>query len=140
MKPISNTPTTLKLAQQYRWFAMARMLLSSAPESLGRLNIAAASAALADMAHVRQIRSAVAAERTKWITVLDELALTHTQSQASFIFFNAGRPQTQLEGALRAQGVDIGRTFPPYADWARITIGLPEENTLARAALRKVLA
>jgi histidinol-phosphate aminotransferase len=55
-------------------------------ESLGRLNIAAASAALADSAHVSQIRSSVAAERTKWITVLDELTLAHTDSQASFIF------------------------------------------------------
>jgi histidinol-phosphate aminotransferase len=84
-----------------------------ATKSLGRLNIAAASAALA---HVRQIRSAVAAERTKWIIVLDELTLTRTDLQASFIFFNAGRPQTQLAGATGGQGVDIGRTFQPYAN------------------------
>jgi histidinol-phosphate aminotransferase len=109
-------------------------------ESVGRLNIAAASAALSDTAHVRQIRSAVAAERTKWITILDELALTHTNSQASFIFFNAGRPQTQLAGAIRAQGVDIGRTFPPYANWARITIGLPDENRIVQQKLRSILA
>jgi histidinol-phosphate aminotransferase len=109
-------------------------------ETLGRLNIAAASAALADMEHVRQIRSAVAAERAKWITILDELTLTHTDSQASFIFFNAGRPQTQLAGAMRAQGVDIGRTFPPYANWARITIGLPNENRTVQQKLREILA
>jgi histidinol-phosphate aminotransferase len=109
-------------------------------ESLGRLNIAAASAALADTAHVRQIRSAVAAERAKWITTLDELTLTHTDSRASFIFFNAGRPQTQLAGAMRAQGVDIGRTFPPYANWARITIGLPDENRIVQQKLRQILA
>jgi histidinol-phosphate aminotransferase len=109
-------------------------------ESLGRLNIAAASAALADTSHVRQIRSAVGAERAKWITILDELTLTHTDSQASFIFFNAGRPQTQLAGAMRAQGVDIGRTFPPYANWARITIGLPDENRTVQQKLREILA
>ena len=109
-------------------------------ESLGRLNIAAASAALADTSHVRQVRSVVAAERTKWTAILDELALTHTNSQASFIFFNAGRPQSQLAGAMRTQGVDIGRTFPPYANWARITIGLPEENLVVQQRLREILA
>jgi histidinol-phosphate aminotransferase len=109
-------------------------------ESLGRLNIAAASAALADTAHVRQVRSAVAAERTKWTTILDELILTHTNSQASFIFFDAGRAQSQLAGAMRAQGVDIGRTFPPYTNWARITIGLPGENRTAQQKLREILA
>jgi histidinol-phosphate aminotransferase len=35
-------------------------------ESLGRLNLSAASAALADTAHVRQIREITASERTKW--------------------------------------------------------------------------
>jgi histidinol-phosphate aminotransferase len=34
-------------------------------ESLGRLNIAAASTALADQTHVQQVRSAVASERKK---------------------------------------------------------------------------
>jgi histidinol-phosphate aminotransferase len=108
-------------------------------ESLGRLNIAAASAALADTTHVRQVCSAVAAERAKWITILDELTLTHTDSQASFIFFNAGRPQTQVAEAMRVNGVDIGRTFPPYTNWARITIGLPDENRTAQQKLRETL-
>ena len=48
-------------------------------ESLGRLNIAAASAALADRSHVRRIRDAVAAERAKWNAVLDELHFRHTR-------------------------------------------------------------
>jgi len=33
----------------------------------------------------------------------------------------------------------IARPFPPMLDWVRLSIGLPEENALARAALRKVL-
>jgi hypothetical protein len=56
-------------------------------ESLGRLNISAASAALSDTAHVRQIRHITASERTKWVSVLDRLALAHTASHANFIFF-----------------------------------------------------
>jgi histidinol-phosphate aminotransferase len=108
-------------------------------ESLGRLNIAAASAALGDTAHVQQVRTLVAAERAKWVSVLDELKLAHTHSLASFIFFDAGRPQTELAASLRARGVDIGRTFPPYTNWARITIGRPEENRIVQQSLREIL-
>lgn len=108
-------------------------------ESLGRLNIAAASAALADKAHVNRTRTTTASERTKWISVLDELKLPHTDSHANFIFFDTGRPQQELAAAFLARNVDIGRTFPPYLTWARITVGLPEENRIAQQQLRKVL-
>jgi histidinol-phosphate aminotransferase len=108
-------------------------------ESLGRLNISAASAALADTAHVRQISEITAAERTKWVSVLDHLALAHTASHANFIFFHAGLPQTELAAALRLRGIEIGRTFPSYTNWARITIGLPEENHATQRQLHEVL-
>jgi histidinol-phosphate aminotransferase len=108
-------------------------------ESLGRLNISAASAALADTAHVGQIRDITASERTKWVSVLDHRGLAHTASQANFIFFRAGLPQTELAAALRLRGIEIGRTFPPYTDWARITIGLPDENRAAQQQLHEVL-
>ena len=40
---------------------------------------------------------------------------------------------------MREHSVSVARAFPPMTDWVRLTIGLPEENALARAALRKVL-
>jgi histidinol-phosphate aminotransferase len=108
-------------------------------ESLGRLNISAASAALADTAHVQRIREITASEKSKWESVLQQLALPHTSSRANFIFFNAGVPQSELAAAMRRQSVEIGRTFPPYTNWARITVGRPEENRTAQEALRQVL-
>jgi histidinol-phosphate aminotransferase len=108
-------------------------------EALGRLNIAAASAALDDTAQVVRTRTAVARERSKWLSVLHDLNLPHTDTHTNFIFFDAGQPQAKLAAALRAQGIDIGRPHPPYTNWARVTIGLPEENLRAQAALRKVL-
>ena len=108
-------------------------------ESLGRLNIAAASAALDDRAYTRTVRESTAFERAKWVSALDELNLPHTNSRANFIFFNAGHPQSELAAVLRARNIDIGRTFPPYFTWARITIGLPEENQVAQQQLREDL-
>jgi histidinol-phosphate aminotransferase len=108
-------------------------------EGLGRLNLVAASAALSDKGHVEQIRDAVARERAKWKFVLDELKLPHSRTETNFIFFDAGRPQPELALQMREQGIDIGRMFPPFTNWARITIGLPEENQRAQKALRSVL-
>jgi histidinol-phosphate aminotransferase len=108
-------------------------------ESLGRLNIVAAAAALRDTAQVERTRKAVAQERTIWLSVLHELKVKHAEPNANFIFFDAGMPQPKLAAAMLSQGIDIGRAHPPYANWARITIGLPEENQRARAALRRAL-
>jgi histidinol-phosphate aminotransferase len=108
-------------------------------ESLGRLNIAAASASLGDTAHVRKVREIVSTERAKWVAVLDHLKLSHTDAHANFVFFKAGHPQSEVAAALLARGVDIGRPFPPYTDWTRITIGLPEENQITQQHLRDIL-
>ena len=120
--PIGYTLAPAKLAADLRAQGVGDA------ELLGRLNIAAASVALADTAHVVRVRSAVIAEREKWTAVLDELKLPHTHSAASFVFFNAHRPQQDLAAAMRRRGIEIARAFPPYTEWARITIGLPEEN------------
>ena len=109
-------------------------------EALGRLNIAAAGAALADAEQVTRTRRAVAHERELWLTMLRDLKLPHTPTRTNFVFFDAGQPQPKLAAALRERGIDIGRAHPPFTDWARITIGLPEENLRAQAALREVLS
>jgi histidinol-phosphate aminotransferase len=108
-------------------------------EGLGRLNIAAASAALADADHVKRVRASIGVERTRWHAVLDGLQLSHTQSATSFVFFDAGRPQPALATAFRSRGVEIGRAFPPYDNWARITIGRPEQNKRVQQQLRELL-
>lgn len=107
-------------------------------ESLGRLNIAAAAAALHDRGHVNQVREKLGAQRAGWQAALDALHLQHTQSVASFVFFNAGRPQPALAAALRSRGIEIGRQFPPYDNWARITVGRPEQNKWVQQQLREL--
>ena len=109
------------------------------PHSLNRLALAAASASLRDSDHVAKVRDQVATERRKWLAVLDELHLRHTQAEGSFVFFETGRPHDQIAAAFLRQGIDIGRGFPPLDQWARITIGLPEENARVQSALRSIL-
>lgn len=110
------------------------------PRSLNALTLAAATASLNDASFATSTRALVAAERARWTAALDALKLRHTDARGNFVFFETGRPNAEVARAFLAEGVKIGRAFPPLDRWARISIGLPEENALARAALKKLFA
>ena len=122
--------TTPKIAARLRDYALG---------SLTTPGIAAAVASLQDDGYVAATRAKIVAERGKLVALLKELGRPYAESQANFVFFQTGRPHAEVAAALREHSVAIARAFPPMLDWARITIGLPEENALAREALRKVL-
>jgi histidinol-phosphate aminotransferase len=131
--PIGYTLAPAKLAATLRKNGLGDV------EGLGRLNIVAASAALSDGGHVQRVREAVAEERKKWLSVLTELKLPHTATETNFVFFDSGALQTRLANRMRERGVEIARAFPPYDNWARISIGLPNENRQIQQTLRAVL-
>ncbi len=105
-----------------------------------QLSLAAASAALADTAHVAQVRRSVALERQRWQQVLTGLGLRSTEAAGNFVFVDTGRPHAAVAAGLLQQGVRIARVFAPHDTWVRITIGTPAENRRAHQALRHVLA
>ena len=110
------------------------------PHLFNRLDVAAATASLRDksdyLAHMRQ---QVAEEREKWFQLFREVRKRYTASAANFVFFETGIPHAEFAAAMLEKGLEIGRMFPPYNNWARITIGLPQENSMARAAVRLLL-
>ena len=71
-------------------------------------------------------------------STLDELDLEYLPSQTNFVFFHSGRPINELHRAMMEQGIQIGRPFPPYNDWCRISTGTMEEVNLFSEALKKV--
>lgn len=107
--------------------------------ALNRLSIAACEAALKDQTYIAWVNQQVGRERNKWHAVLDGLGLRHTASTANFVFFDSGRPHAEVQEKLRQAGIIIGRSFAPYDTWIRITIGTPEENARAQAAIRAIL-
>lgn len=109
------------------------------PHVFNRLAVVAATASLNDAEYVERVTQQVAAQRAQWLQLFRELQVRHTPSSANFMFFETGMPHAEFSGALLKEGVEIGHLFPPYERWARISIGLPEENSRARAAVRKVL-
>jgi histidinol-phosphate aminotransferase len=109
------------------------------PGTLDRLALVAAAASLQDDDYVQSTRAKVTAEREKWNELFVTLKLRHSDSIANFVFFETGRPHQEVVAALDAKGIDIGRAFSPFENWARISIGLPQENALARSAITALL-
>lgn len=50
-----------------------------------------------------------------------------TASQGNFVFFHAGKPAADMQRYFLRQGFMVGRAFPPYTDWCRVSIGTPDE-------------
>jgi len=61
-------------------------------------------------------------------------SVRHRSDPQSLRFFETRRPHHDVKEALIAKGIDVGRTFAPFGDWVRFSIGLPAENALAPAA------
>lgn len=60
-------------------------------------------------------------------------------SQANFVFFQSGTPAEKVGAAMKAKGILIGRPFPPFNDWTRVSIGTSEEMKQFIAALPEAL-
>jgi len=118
--------------------AMGKLGLDN-PHLFNRLAVAAASASLQDRGYLDGVVRAVERERSLWFDLFRDLRLRFTPAAANFVFFETGLPNSEFATALAQQGIAIGRAFPPYDRWARISIGLPQENALARAAVRQLL-
>lgn len=109
------------------------------PHLFNRFAVAAAAASLADTQYVSAVAAKVAQERQIWLDLLHRLKVNVTESNGNFVFFETGMPHENFASSLLRDGIDIGRSFPPYDLWARISIGLPDENAKARTAVRKLL-
>ena len=106
-----------------------------APHGLGRLQIAAAGAALADQDWVRQVRARTVAGRVRLTAALDRFGLEHTGSVANFVFFRSPGPAEKLRQDLLRRGIVVARSFPPLVQWIRISVGTEAEVTRTISAL-----
>ncbi|MBN4070326.1 aminotransferase class I/II-fold pyridoxal phosphate-dependent enzyme [Olleya sp. AH-315-F22] len=66
---------------------------------------------------------------------LDHLNLKYIRSNTNFIFFKSGKDINVLGKQMLAKGVKIGRAFPPFYDWCRISTGTLEEVQLFSKSL-----
>lgn len=107
--------------------------------SLSIVTIAAAIASLKDAAYVEATRAKIQAGRDALIAEVTALGRPHAVPHGNFVFFRTGLPVQDFIAKMRQEGVEVGRPFPPLLEWARISIGLPDEMEKCHRALRRVL-
>lgn len=70
---------------------------------------------------------------------LDELKLPYIKSHANFVFFNSGKEVSEMNKMMAEKGIVVGRPFPPFNKWCRISTGKVEEVEAFVKALREVV-
>jgi len=98
----------------------------------------AARASLADHAFLTDTRRRILASRVRITTELERLGLTYADPQGNFVFFDTGMPLSRFSLSMRERNILVGRHFPPFDTWCRITIGTEPEVAAFLDALRAV--
>ncbi len=88
----------------------------------------AARASLNDQAFLTDTRRRIIASRTRITDELQRLGLAYAKPQTNFVFFDTGAPLAQFDRFMKARNILVGRLFPPYSNWCRITIGTEGET------------
>jgi histidinol-phosphate aminotransferase len=104
------------------------------------LAVRAARASLDDHAFLAATRRKILASRTRVTTELARLGLRYAEPQGNFVFFDCGMPLATFSRRMQERHVLVGRRFPPYDSWCRITIGTEPEVAAFLGALRASIA
>lgn len=99
----------------------------------------AAAASLQDTAYQNMCRDRNSEGRAIMQTAVKALGRRMTSSHTNFVFFDTGMPVEKVQAAMLTKGFLIGRAFPPYTTWARISIGTPDEMKRVAAALPEIV-
>jgi len=98
----------------------------------------AARASLGDTAFLTDTRRRILASRVRITTELTRLNLAYAEPQGNFVFFDTGMPLKQFTERMHARNILVGRRFPPFENWCRITIGTESEVDAFLTALPAV--
>lgn len=106
------------------------------------LALVAGMASMDDHENLDTMRSRIKTEREKLVKVAKELKQRFAPNpQGNFIYIDTGMPHDKFSEKMKAQGIKVvGRTWPRYDSWSRISVGTPEETDACVKALKAVLA
>lgn len=116
--------------------ARLRSLVTGTPNVFG---MSAAIASLKDTEYQAFVKARNREGRDLLVSSLKSMNKRVVPSQTNFVFFEAKLPVAQVQAAAQSRGFIVGRAFPPYNDWVRISIGTPDEMKSLVAVLPEVL-
>jgi histidinol-phosphate aminotransferase len=102
--------------------------------------LTAANASLKDTEYQTFVKAKNTQGRTMLLDTIAKLGKKAAPSQTNFVFFQTGKPVEQMQKYFASKGFTIGRAFPPYTDWCRVSIGTPDEMKQFCAVLPEGLA
>ncbi len=110
------------------------------PYGLGTLTLGGAIAGWANQGHIDNERKRNTEVKAFTVKAFADMGISGTDSQTNFLFMDIKRPAAGFRDACRAQGVLVGRDFPPYEKThCRISIGTMAEMQKAVEVFKKVL-
>ncbi len=99
----------------------------------------AAAASIEDTEYQAFVKQRNREGRALLTSTLTAMGKRVAPSQANFVYFDTGMPVERVQASLRAKGFLVGRAFPPYTTWCRVSIGTPDDMTGLVAALPECL-
>jgi histidinol-phosphate aminotransferase len=108
-------PDIIKRLQQY---------VSGDPNVFGQL---AANASLLDVEYQTFIKQKNREGRALLLSTLATLGRKVAPSETNFVFFHTGKAIQPVQQYFLSKGFVVGRAFPLYSDWCRVSIGTPDE-------------
>ena len=102
--------------------------------------MAAASASLEQKNLVPERRKLIGNVREDVFSFLEKHNFTYVPSVSNCFMVNVKRPGMEIVEALRKEKVYIGRVWPSWPTYVRVTVGLKEEMDKFQTAFLKVMA
>lgn len=96
-------------------------------DNINALGAVAAIASLGDKEFTKRSVKANATSRKILSDTLDELKIKYLPSQANFMFYQIKGDLKSFQKRMQDRHIIVGREFPPFKQWNRISLGIPAE-------------
>ena len=123
--------------------AQAELVTELEAAQTGTVNIVALRSALAGLKDKHFQKASLTnnvASKEILVSELTKLGRKFAPGEGNFIFFHTGIPIEQFQEKMLAKGFRVGRPFPPYLDWCRLSLSTPENMHLFCKALHEALS
>ena len=108
--------------------------------ALPSTGLVGATASLKSRTLVAERRAYIAGIRNDLYSWLTKKNMKFTPAVSNCFMINVGRPSEQVIEAMMREKVIIGRKFPSWPQWVRVTIGKKDEMAAFQKAFDKVMA
>ncbi len=101
--------------------------------------LAAATASLNKKGLAAERRKINKTIREETLAFLDKRGYTFVPSVSNKFMLEVGRPGREVHDLMAKQGVFIGRTWPSWRNWVRVTVGTEHDMSRFQEEIVKIL-